>query len=100
MNGSHLTSSLQRPGAPGSSSRGETPIVTTQRRVSRSVAEAEPLVEGHGQDDDGAQHQALDLGAVDAADDQAGPLDDDLDQDQAQHRPADRADAAGEAAAA
>ena len=32
----------------------------------RLSLDAKPLVEGHGQDDHGAQHQALDLRAVDA----------------------------------
>ena len=36
-----------------------------RRRVMRSAPAAEPLVERHGQDDDGAEHQALDLRAVD-----------------------------------
>src|SRR5262245_56085018 len=80
---------------------------------SRSAPAAEALVEGDGQDDDDAEDQALDLGGVelegdappqdgrvDVADDLPGPHDDDPDQEQAEDRAADRADAAGEAAPA
>ena len=65
-----------------------------------SAATRNRWLNGDGQDHDRAEDEALDLGAVDSPDHDPRPLDHDLGEQQPEHRAADRAHAAREAATA
>ncbi len=76
----------------GNDPRRTRPMSTRIGRLNTTTAKA--LIERHSQENHRPEHEPLDLGAVDPLDDNPGPLQNDLRQQEAEHRAADRPNAA------